>query len=226
MNGDLLFRQSSMLYISMTVNLCRQKAHDLHEIWSKVMQYCTEGEPVSPWRCKIGDFHSPIVLCNFFAPHEQGLTRIWLPPQHGTWYGARLEKKKKEKRKEFNGRRELTLIGLTGWSVSFDVRWCPTQLSVYHDCNLHKTQTASCYPPSLPSAPKDTDTQTVMGSWAMVAKGPICHILLGCRAPSIHHSQPPPCSFTTRMCGFQYRKGSSVCIVSEVVFHRDHQLIG
>lgn len=48
MNGDLLFRRSSMLYISMTVNLCRQKARDLHEIWSKVMQYCTEGEPVSP----------------------------------------------------------------------------------------------------------------------------------------------------------------------------------
>lgn len=103
MNGDLLFVQSSMLHISVRVSLWRQKAYNLHEIWSEVMQYCTEGEPVSPRCCKVGDFHSPVVFCNFFAPHEQGLTRIWLPPQDRTWYWAWLGKKKRRKnRKEFN----------------------------------------------------------------------------------------------------------------------------
>lgn len=54
--------------------------------------------------------------------------------------------------KEFNGRWELTLIDLTRWSVSFDVSLGPSQLSVYNDCNLQKTQITSYYLQSLPLA--------------------------------------------------------------------------
>lgn len=66
--------------------------------------------------------------------------------------GKTKKKRKREKIKEFNGRWELTLIDLTRRSASFDVSLGPSQLSVYNDCNLQKTQIASYYPQLLPQA--------------------------------------------------------------------------